>query len=752
MPRKQSRRRSRRRSGGKFRCLHVSIILLCVLAGYVLWLDFRVKSEFAGIRWSLPARVYASPAELYIGQALTADKTEKLLARSGYRKASSVTQPGSYRRRASRIDFMRREFHFWDGQQDKRRLRVHYQDGKIREIRDLTGQQALPLVRIEPELIGRIYPDNYEDRILVSYDDVPATLIKALLAVEDRNFFTHHGIDPRGMLRAAYRNILKRKLEQGGSTITQQLVKNFFLSPERTLARKFNEIVMALLLERRYSKQEILGAYINEVYLGQQGRRSVHGFGTAAEFYFARPLNELHLHQVALLAGMVKGASRYNPRRHAERARRRRDLVLELMFQQGHLHETTWQQARRQPLDLSVRPRWVTGKYPAFLQLVKSQLLRDYAIDDLRNKGLRIFTTLDTERQDSTELVLRQQLRQLERAGSLEAGTLQAASVFVRTSTGAVLALAGDRNAQYVSFNRALHARRPIGSLVKPFVYYTALTEPRHYSLSAGVSDADVSVTLADGSSWQPDNYDGRNHGRVTLLEALARSYNKATVRLGQEIGLERVIDTLNRAGVNERIEPFPALLLGSLELTPLQVVQLYQTLANGGFLVPVNSIRAVLDSAGKGVKRYGLEVRQALQVEAAYLTGFMMVQAVNHGTGRDLYRIAPAQLPLAGKTGTTNDLRDSWFAGFGDDMTGVVWLGRDDNRPTRFTGATGALQLWGNMVNRQGLRSINLLPPPGIGSLDDVKLPFAGACVRFPGLPYVLGHKPRRPASGHCR
>ncbi len=748
----RSRAKSKPRSGKKILCAHILIILLCSCAAYLLWLDYRVQAEFAGTRWSLPARVYASPAEIYVGQALTAEKTEKLLVRSGYRKTSSAPQPGSFRREGSHIDMMRREFHFWDGRQDSRLIRLHYQHERVRAIRDLTAQQPLPLARIEPELIGRIYPDSYEDRILVSYNKVPPALIQALLAVEDRNYFTHHGIDPRGVLRAAYQNIRKRKLEQGGSTITQQLVKNFFLSPERTLVRKLNEIAMALLLERRYGKREILGAYINEVYLGQQGRRSVHGFGTAAEFYFARPLNELRIDQVALLAGMVKGASRYNPRRHAERARQRRNLVLDLMFRQGYLDAAALRDARRQPLDLSARPSWIAGKYPAFLQLVKSQLLRDYAIGDLRNKGLRIFTTLDTERQDSTELVLRQQLRQLERAGSLQAGTLQAASVFVQTSTGAVLSLAGDRNAQQVGFNRAMHARRPIGSLVKPFVYYTALTQPRQFSLVSGISDTDISVRLADGSSWRPDNFDGSNHGQVSLLEALAKSYNKATVRLGQDVGIEQVIDTLNRAGVEGRIEPFPALLLGSLELTPLQVAQLYQTLANSGFLVPVNSIREVLDSAGNALKRYGLELRQALQVEASYLTAFMMLQAVNHGTGRGLHRIAPQQLPLAGKTGTTNDLRDSWFAGFGDDITGVVWLGRDDNRPARLTGATGALQVWGNMISRQDIQSIDLQPPPGIAVLDEMNLPFAGNCVRFSDLPYVLGFEPQNPDSGRCK
>ena len=744
MPPKRKRKtgRAKRRSGGRFWRVHVALILFCALAAYIAWLDYRIQSEFAGKRWSLPARVYASPTELYIGQSLTAAETGTLLARSGYRKVSAVTGPGAYRLAPASVEFRQRAFSYWDGAQESRLIRVRFGNGVVREILDVTAQQALPLVRLEPELVGRIYPDNFEDRILVAYRDVPPSLVKALLAVEDRNFFSHPGIDLRGVLRALFHNLLRRQVEQGGSTITQQLVKNFFLTPERTLARKVNEAIMALLLERRYGKEEILAAYINEVYLGQQGRRSVHGFGTAAEFYFARPLDELRLDQVALLVGMVRGASYYNPRRHPDRARQRRDLALDLMRRRGYLDEQAWLQARSMPLDLGAQPRWVSGKYPAFLQLVKSQLLREYNIRDLRNRGMRIFTTLDTGWQERTDQALRQQLRQLERNASMPAGTLQAAAVFLQSSTGAVLALAGGRNAEYVGFNRAMQARRPIGSLMKPFVYYTALTDPQRYSLVSMVRDSDISVPLADGSSWRPDNYDGRNHGRVSLMEALAKSYNKATVRVGRAAGLERVIATLRSAGVGGDIEAYPALLLGSLELTPLEVSQLYQTLANGGFFVPVNSIREVLDRDGRALKRYPLEVRQTLQAEAAFLTAYLLAQAVDHGTGRSLRRIVPG-LPLAGKTGTTNDLRDSWFAGFGDDVTGVVWLGRDDNRPTRFSGASGALQIWGNIIKGQDIRGIDLLPPPGLGSLKDVSLPFAGACTRFSRLPYVLGARP---------
>ena len=746
MPETRKATKARRRSSRKIRIswyFHLTVILFCAVSGYVAWLDFRIQSEFVGKKWSLPARVYASPVEIFIGQELTPGKAEKLLLNSGYGKTAAVKQPGDYLRAASYIEFKQREFHFWDGRQDSRHIRIRFNNREVKEILDLNQGRTIPLIRLEPALIGRIYPDNFQDRILVAYADVPPSLIHALLAVEDRHYFRHSGIDFRGMLRALYRNIFSGRIEQGGSTITQQLVKNFFLDQERTITRKINEIIMALLIERRYGKEEILAAYINEVYLGQQGKRSVHGFGTAAEFYFARPLDELRLDQVTLLVGMVKGASFYNPRRHPDRAKQRRDLVLDLMFQQGHLDESTRLEVRSLPLDLSARPRWVSGKYPAFLQLVKSQLLREYDIEDLRTRGMRIFTTLDTDWQDATETALARQLQKLERAKSLKAGTLQAASIFVQTSTGAVLSLAGGRNAEYVGFNRAMNAKRPIGSLIKPFVYYTALTNPQQYSLVSKVNDGYISIRLANGTFWRPDNYDGRNHGQVSLMEALAKSYNKATVRLGREIGLEKVIAAIKQAGVDGNVEPLPSVLLGSLELTPLQVTQIYQTLANSGFFVPVTSIREVLDKDGRALRRYALEVRQALQTEAAFLTSFMLVQTINHGTGRGLHNLISDKLPMAGKTGTTNDLRDSWFAGFGDDVTGVVWLGRDDNQPTRYTGASGAMQIWGDIVKRQDIRHIELLPPPGTGLLSNVKLPFGGACITFPAIPYVLGARP---------
>ena len=303
--------------------LQLLFILFLAVAGYVIWLDFRIHSEFEGKRWLLPARVYARPLEIYPGQELSPELLKHELDQSGYQSVSALRQAGQYMSASGRVEFIKRSFHYWDGKEPQMHLRVDFEDGRIVQIRERPADRTIGLARLEPRLIGKIYPEHNEDRVLIPYEEVPQFLVDALIAVEDRHYFAHDGLDMRGIARAIITNIRQAELAQGGSTLTQQLVKNFFLTDERTLWRKFNEAIMALLLEWRYSKAEILSAYINEIYLGQNGARGIHGFGTAAEFYFAKPLNELQTEQLALLIGLVRGASYYDPRRHPERALKR---------------------------------------------------------------------------------------------------------------------------------------------------------------------------------------------------------------------------------------------------------------------------------------------------------------------------------------------------------------------------------------------------------------------------------------------
>ncbi len=393
-------------------------------------------------------------------------------------------------------------------------------------------------MRLEPALVGSIYPAHSEDRVLVRRAEIPDHLVQGLLAVEDRRFFEHAGVDIRGIARALLANLRAGETVQGGSTLTQQLVKNFILTPERSLSRKFNEAMMALIVEARYDKDEILEAYANEIFLGQEGARAIHGFGLAAYFYFNRPLRELRLHETALLVGLVKGASYYNPRRHPQRALQRRDLVIGQMQAQGFLTDQQAEAARQQPLGVSARGAAHGQRVPAFVDLVRRQLRRDYREEDLTSEGMRIFTTLDPWVQQQAAAVLGARLAKIEKSRGIGRGSLQGALIVAAAQNGEIQALIGDRDADYAGFNRALDAIRPIGSLVKPAVYLAALQRSEKYTLTSLIDDRPVDLKMPNGQRWQPQNYDRKVHGSVMLHEALARSLNLATVNLGLEVGL----------------------------------------------------------------------------------------------------------------------------------------------------------------------------------------------------------------------
>lgn len=722
--------------------IRILIILICSGAAYIFYLDHVIRSAFEGARWSLPARVFASPLELYSGLRLDRRELEITLKRLGYIRSSSLNGTGQFRVSGHALEFYERAFVIWDENIRAQRLHVEFNGDKVARITNISSGRVLSLVRIEPELIGKIYPEHNEDRILLHYEDIPPFLLKALIAVEDKNFYHHHGIDFRGILRALYIDLRRGKLEQGGSTITQQLVKNYFLSSERTLWRKLNEAIMAVLLERHYSKEEIITAYCNEVYLGQYGARAIHGFGIAAEFYFGRPLNELRRDQLALLAGLVKGASYYNPRRHPHRALKRRGLVLKLLKKQGIIKEKELSSLQARKLDLAASPTWSSARYPAFIDLVKRQLLRDYKLADLQNEGLKIFTTLEPALQEAGRKAEHRRLIRLRGHKKSRKAPLQTAAVVVRISTGEVVALIGGDRELPGNFNRALDAKRPVGSLIKPAVYLTALSHVNHYNLLTTIDDKPVSLPQQDGSVWQPENFDHIDHGKVSLLEALKNSYNLASVRLGNELGLPAVIGTLHKLGIQGDITPYPSLLLGSLELSPIEVSQMFQTLANGGFRVPINTIREVLDKSDHPLQRYGLEVQQTLDPAPVFLVNFILTRVTRSGTAKSLRRTMPGTI-LAGKTGTTNDLRDSWFAGFGNDLLGVVWLGYDNNRPTKFTGATGALRIWTGMMKSMNIQSLQLVPPEKINWYR-LRIGFwRRSCPDLDTVPYIGNREP---------
>ncbi len=743
-----SSRKTKKPSSHWFRNTLFALFIACafLLFSFIGYLDYNVREQFEGKRWAIPARVYASPVELYAGLNLSPEKFEQLLQNLNYREDSLLKTEGTYTQKKQQLYIKTRAFNFWDQPEPSRMLGIDFNGPDIAHVVSLDETQAkeLPVVRMDPVQIGSFYPDIKEDRILIKLEETPELLIKALLASEDRNFYQHIGISFRGIARAIMADIKAHGLVQGGSTITQQLAKNFYLTSERRVWRKIREIFMALILEFRYSKNEILEAYLNEIYLGQDGASAVHGFGLASEFYFGSTLKDLGLEQLATLVALVRGPSQYDPRRFPKRALERRNLVLDVMVDQGYLKPNQAMLAKQKPLGILPRSYKPKNRYPGFLDLVKRQLKQEYREEDLTSEGLKIFTTLDTQIQDTLQDTIDKKLKQLEKTS--RARELETAVVVTRRDSGEIAALASAREEAASGFNRALDALRPIGSLIKPVVYLTALQYPHKYTINTRVNDSSITVNLPNGGTWTPKNYDHREHGNITLLTALAKSYNLATVRVGLDVGVARTAKTLKEMGIIRDVDILPSLLLGATELTPIEVTQLYQALAGDGFLTPLRAIRAVVQEGGKQLQSYPFIVKQAADPSATYIVNTMLQEVMRQGTGHSAYDIFPKNYGLAGKTGTTNDAKDSWFAGFTGDYLAVVWLGRDDNKPIGLTGSTGALPVWTAFMKQVSKQSVMLIPPENISTawIDPVNGLLANkACRRAREFPYLTGSAP---------
>ncbi|MFL1466483.1 penicillin-binding protein 1B [Marinobacter sp. HN1S83] len=689
----------------------VSLTGLVLLAGWMVYLDAVVTSRFEGRRFEVPSRVYARPLELYDGASISSGDLQRELELSGFRKGDGI-RPGTYSRNGGRFVISSRGFLFADGLAPRRRLALTIYGDQVQDFRVVSGENS-PIVRLEPAQIGGIYPAHKEDRVLVQLDEVPGLVKEALLTIEDRGFYDHYGVAPLSIARAMMVNLQAGQIVQGGSTLTQQLVKNFFLTREQTLIRKGNEALMSVLLELHYEKDDILETYLNEVYLGQAGTRSIHGFGLASQFYFGESIRDLGLHQAALLVAMVKGPSYYNPRRHPERAMERRNLVIDVMAEEGIVSESEANQAKARPLGVSEKPSYSENRYPAYIDLVRRHLARDYKEEDLQSEGLRIFTTLNPGIQNAAEFAVEDMLSRMD-SGSSDT-TLESAMVVTSRDSGEVLAMVGGRDPQFAGFNRALDARRPIGSLIKPFIYLTALKNPERYTLISPVEDKKFSLVFDDDRRWEPDNYDHKERGEVPLHEALSHSYNLPAVRVGLDVGVDSVRDTLQDFGVTSPISQYPSMLLGAVSMTPVTVAQIYQGLATSGFNTPLRTIRQVTDAGGEALSRYSLKVDQVADPAAVHLVQYAMQETMQEGTGRSVYRFVPQQLSLAGKTGTTDDGRDSWFAGFSGDLMAVTWVGRDDNGPTSLTGATGALPVWARFMSQVPQHGFSPVVPDGV-------------------------------------
>ncbi len=723
--------------------IKLSLVGLVVLAVFAVYLDAVVQEKFSGKRWTVPAKVYARPLELFVGQKLAKDDFLKELDALGYRRESAVAGPGGVSVAGNNIELHSRGFQFYESVEPSQRVRVRFSGDYVAGLTQAGGGN-LAVARLEPLLIGGLYPAHQEDRVLIKLEQVPPYLVETLVAIEDREFFNHFGVSPKGIARAVWINATAGQLRQGGSTLTQQLVKNFYLTNERTLVRKATEAMMAVLLELHYEKKDILEAYLNEVFLGQDGQRAVHGFGLASQYFFSQPLSELKLDQVALLVGMVKGPTYYNPRRNPERALERRNLVLDILAAQGVASVEEVEAAKQKSLGITRRGTLADSSFPAFLDLVKRQLREDYQEQDLTEEGLRIFTSFDPIMQLKAESALADTLKRL--SGRKGVDQVEAGMVVTSPESGEVQAMIGSRQPRFAGFNRALDAVRPIGSLIKPAIYLTALERPSQYTLTSLLEDQSFSIKGQDGQVWSPQNYDRKAHGTIYLYQGLVNSYNLSTAKLGLEIGVPEVLKTMNRLGVEQNWPAYPSMLLGAGGLSPMSVANMYQTLANGGFNTPLRGIRNVLTAEGEPLKRYPYQIQQRFDSGAIYLLQNAMQRTMSEGTGRSVYSQLPRSLALAGKTGTSNDSRDSWFAGFSQDVLAVVWLGRDDNGPTPLTGATGALQVWTDFMRKADPLPLDMPVP------DNVVQAWVDAssgqgtdpsCPNAVQMPYIRGSQP---------
>ncbi|MFB9068561.1 penicillin-binding protein 1B [Pseudofulvimonas gallinarii] len=731
--------------------LRVALLGLGIGLGFALpygwYLDRQVAQHFAAFTASSqPSRVYARALILRPNMAMTAATLEAELLASQYQSQPQAMRPGTYEREGESFLIHTREFDDPSGRWPARRFRATIGRQRVQTLAEATGR-LLQEARIDPARIATFYGPQQREQRPLRLTEMPPLLIAGVQAVEDRDFKHHRGVDPVAIVRAAWRNLTTSRT-QGGSTITQQLVRNLFLSLEQTWTRKINEAFLAVLIEARQDKGLILEMYLNDVFMGQQGGQAVHGMAAASEFYFARDVDELGVPEIALLVGLIQGPSWHNPRRHPDRARKRRDLVLHHFHETGLISQAEYRHAQAQPLGVTAQPGLARNRHPAFLDMVRVQLGRGLDSAQLGSEGLSIHTTLAPSAQSAAENAVVDAVGKLRNAEQLDA-----AVIITDPHSGDVLAAVGGRETRGSGFNRVMQAQRPIGSLAKPFVYLAALAQPSRWSLATVLDDAPIRVSLPGGRSWEPKNFDGRPHGPTLMIDALAKSYNLATVQLGMAVGVDRVAALMSSLAGGLPVAANPSLTLGAIDLSPMQVAQIYGFLASGGQGRRLRALTGVLDARGRVLARVAPAQATATNQAAVALVDFAMQEAVRSGTARAIAATPLAAFSPAGKTGTSNDGRDSWFAGFTGNLLAVVWVGNDDNAALNLTGSSAALPVWIEVMRRlpQAPLSVDARAAVDWQSIAADGQAMPSRCDDTRTLPFVPGFAPDMPRWGGC-
>jgi penicillin-binding protein 1B len=707
----------------------VVVALLAGIAGISVFTYYYVKFSRLVERklrsgpFPSTSMIFAAPRAINVGDAITPEEIAAQLRRCGYSE-SRTNRMGWYHLRADAIEIFPGPDSYFDEEPGV----IKFRDGQVVEIISLRDNTARTQYLLEPELLTNLFDRNREKRRLVRFADLPKVLVDAIISAEDKRFFQHAGFDPLRVIKAAYVDLKERRLQEGASTLSMQLARSFFLDYRRTWRRKAAEVLITLLLEQKLSKEQIFEYYVNQIPLGRHGSFNIHGFGEAAQAYLGKDVRELTLPEAALLAGMVRGPSLYNPYRNPERARQRRNVVLGLMRENGFITEEQYREAIQAPLTLAP-PGMESTDAPYFVDLVNEELNRQFQEHDFQSEAYRIYTTLDMDLQRAAAEAVRVGLQEVDerirrmRRRQPDLPDPQVALVALDPQTGAVKALIGGRNYGVSQLNRALARRQP-GSAFKPFVYAAALeTAVRggYPVITPATMINDEPTTFwFDNRPYTPSNYKNEYHGMVTLRDALAKSMNVATVRLAQMIGYDAVEELAERAGMNLRIQATPAIALGAYEVTPLEIAGAYTIFANQGIYSKPYWITLVRDRVGNIIYNHRPVQRPVLDPRVAYLMVNLMEEVLRSGTGASV-RTRGFLLPAAGKTGTSHD---GWFAGFTTRLIAVVWVGFDDNRELGLEGAHSALPIWVEFMKRAAqLREYRNVkefePPDGVVSVE---------------------------------
>ncbi|AKZ65795.1 Multimodular transpeptidase-transglycosylase [Candidatus Palibaumannia cicadellinicola] len=699
-----------------YKLIILLLMLITLIIIYGFYLDTQLRYRINGNIWQLPAAVYGRIVHLEPGMSYSLNDLVRLLEVLKYSLVSKITRPGEFIIRNNSIELFRRSFPFPDGKEGPIRTSITFKNKKVLKINHKNIKNNIGLFRLDPKLITILPSTNGEQRFFLPLDDFPPLLVETLIATEDRYFYQHYGIRLTSIFRAFLANFTAGHTIQGGSTLTQQLVKNLFFSNKRSFWRKLNEAYMALLFDYHYSKDRILALYLNDVYLGQSGNEQIRGFPLASMYYFGRPINEISLEQQAMLVGMVKGASLYNPLRHPKLTIDRRNIVLKCLEAQNIINLDLYKKLISRPLNVQLSCSIFMPPH-SFINMVYKEFNRNIKIKINTLSGIKIFTTLDPVSQCSAERAIKLSIPILRKKNSIP--DLESAMVVVDRFSGEILSMVGGSDTRFAGFNRAMHARRSVGSLAKSATYITALSQPNKYRLNTWITDEPLAIPTKNcgiGSRiWFPKNYDRQFRGKVMLIDAFTYSINVPMVNLGIAVGLNNIINTFIKLGIPVSvIHPIPSIILGAISLTPLEIAQQFQTIANYGNHATLSAVRAVISEDGKILYQSLPQSERVIPAQAAYLTLYAMQQVVERGTSI-LISEKFSEYNIAAKTGTTNELRDSWVVGIDGKEVTVIWLGKDNNEPAKLTGSTGALTVYNSYLNNKTPIKLNLIPPEGI-------------------------------------